>query len=76
MPAFSIVLYTFAFVGLCDRQIWRSSAVVLPIALISFTVVHAIYWSDVRMRAPIIPALAVLAALGCERLTRRRATLV
>lgn len=28
----------------------------------SFTVVHAIYWADMRMRTPLVPAIALLAA--------------
>lgn len=35
------------------------------IALIAaFTAVHALYWADMRMRAPLVPAIALLAA-GC-----------
>ncbi len=33
----------------------------LPVALIAgFFVVHLVYWTDTRMRAPIVPAIAVL----------------
>jgi len=31
---------------------------------IALSLVHAVYWSNLRMRAPIIPALAVIAAAG------------
>ena len=30
--------------------------------VVSFSLVHAVYWSNARMRAPVIPALAVLAS--------------
>lgn len=29
-----------------------------------FVAVHAVYWTDMRMRAPLMPAIAVLAAVG------------
>ena len=29
-----------------------------------FTLVHLLYWSNMRMRAPLIPVLALLAAVG------------
>ena len=42
---------------------WRAWRVMilLPVA---FTVVHAVYWSNARMRGPAMPAVAVLAAAG------------
>ena len=41
--------------------------------VIGLTVVHAFYWTDLRMRAPIVPALALIAAGGCGRGGRFRA---
>ncbi|MGQ0635753.1 MAG: hypothetical protein ACT4QC_14150 [Planctomycetaceae bacterium] len=32
--------------------------------LVGFTAVHALYWADMRMRAPLVPAIALLAARG------------
>lgn len=43
---------------------------IITFAVLSFTVVHAIYWSDMRMRAPLAPVLAVLLAGGCSTLGR------
>jgi 4-amino-4-deoxy-L-arabinose transferase-like glycosyltransferase len=34
---------------------------------VSFTAVHAAYWSDMRMRAPLMPAVCLLAAAGAGR---------
>ncbi|WP_149752530.1 ArnT family glycosyltransferase [Rubripirellula obstinata] len=34
---------------------------------ITLSVVHSVYWSNMRMRAPLTPALAVLVAAGCCR---------
>lgn len=42
-----------------------------------FTAVHAVYWTDMRMRAPLVPFIALLAAAGAaaaaERFRRRKA---
>jgi 4-amino-4-deoxy-L-arabinose transferase-like glycosyltransferase len=32
--------------------------------LVGLTLVHALYWTDLRMRAPIVPAIALIAALA------------
>jgi hypothetical protein len=55
------------FLGLAVLGWWRSSAsgrsLVLGVVLI-FSLVHAAYWSDMRMRAPLGPMLAVAASLA------------
>jgi hypothetical protein len=43
-------------------------AVVLLV--VAFSAVHAVYWTDARMRAPLVPAVAVLAAAGGAGLRR------
>ena len=36
-----------------------------PLLLIlALTAVHAVYWSNLRMRAPVMPMVAALAAVG------------
>jgi len=40
------------------------------ILLATFTLAHAVYWTDMRMRAPLVPVICLLAAAGVERLTR------
>ncbi len=35
--------------------------------LASFTAMHAIYWADMRMRTPLVPAIALLAAASWAR---------
>ncbi|HJT34000.1 MAG TPA: glycosyltransferase family 39 protein [Pirellulales bacterium] len=37
----------------------------------SFTAAHLLYWSDLRMRAPLVPFVSLLAACGVRRLIRR-----
>jgi 4-amino-4-deoxy-L-arabinose transferase-like glycosyltransferase len=36
--------------------------------IVAFTLVHSQYWADMRMRAPLEPLLALLAARGCRAL--------
>jgi hypothetical protein len=46
--------------------------------LLGFTAVHSLYWADMRMRAPLMPAIALLAAHGImsvgNRTSRHRAS--
>ncbi|PQO46528.1 hypothetical protein [Blastopirellula marina] len=37
----------------------------------SFSLVHTFFWSDMRMRSPLVPILAVLACAGVQWLSRR-----
>lgn len=39
--------------------------------LCGFTLVHAVYWTNARMRTPIVPAIAVLATLGAATVRAR-----
>ncbi len=69
---FYIPELALAAVALFRRDSWRWPWVVLPAALAAFTLVHSIYWSDMRMRAPIMPAVALLAAAALPRRTGSR----
>ena len=43
----------------------------LPLLLIlNFTLVHLFYWSNMRMRAPLVPLIALVAARGIAGLFR------
>jgi hypothetical protein len=35
---------------------------------LAFTAVHTVYWTDLRMRAPLIPFLGLLAGWGLARM--------
>ena len=62
---FYILVTIGLFLGLAKlkRTDWfRWTPIVLLLA--SFTLVHLFYWANVRMRAPLIPAIALLAAFG------------
>lgn len=69
--AFYVGLFLLAGMGLSRRNAWRPPFLVLPLLLVAFFLPHAFYWSNVRMRAPLTPALAVLAALGWQELKGR-----
>ena len=37
----------------------------------SLSAVHAVYWSSLRMRAPVVPVVALLAAVGGRQVLQR-----
>jgi hypothetical protein len=64
------VFYSFIYVAIVfaicrlGRSVFSSSWWPIWTLAITLSVVHAIYWSNLRMRAPIVPALAVVAAVA------------
>jgi hypothetical protein len=62
IAGFYVPLFLAVCVGVC-RVIRRGTpAWKYPLALIiGYSAVHALYWADMRMRAPLVPALALLA---------------
>lgn len=66
---FASALWTAPFwlaaaAGLLRRETWRWPRASAPAIVMALTSVHLFYWTDLRMRAPIVPALAILAASG------------
>ena len=53
--------------GLSRRDAWRWPRLAAPATVLALTIVHAFYWTDLRMRAPIVPAIALIAAGGLSR---------
>ncbi len=79
-PALRIVIslfYTGVFIAVLlavarhPRPDWTAWRPVL-VLLVGFTAVHSLYWADMRMRTPLVPALALLAAAGLSSLRRSR----
>ncbi len=76
VAAWYIVEWTLAVIGIC-RVFFRrhhSSRSVLSWSLLlalSLMAVHAFYWSNLRMRAPVMPLVAIAAAAGTTALRRR-----
>jgi Dolichyl-phosphate-mannose-protein mannosyltransferase len=55
-------LWAALLIGLARRSIWRWPEVTAPALLMSLSVVHLVYWTDLRMRAPLVPGIALIAA--------------
>jgi len=63
---FYVVLFAGFVLG-AVRSMGRSDAphwVPALLLVVGFTLVHLVYWSNLRMRGPITPAIALVAALG------------
>lgn len=67
------LLYLAAGMGLkrIGNRIGCSTWWPLPTLVLTLTLVHAVYWSNMRMRAPAIPAIAMLAAASITIPARR-----
>lgn len=65
---FNVVVFVFALRGLLSlrREEWQRWWPTVAL-IASFTAVHFFYWADMRMRAPLVPAIALLAARGLKR---------
>jgi len=66
-------LYVAMFVGCfrLRRCLFTSSWLPVLALFVTLSAVHAIYWSNIRMRAPAIPAIALLAACAIPPLRGR-----
>jgi hypothetical protein len=58
----TLPLWIALALGLFRRQLWKWPQVAAPLCVIGLTLVHTLYWTDLRMRAPIVPAIALIAA--------------
>ena len=58
----TVPLFFALVLGLCERSVWTWPRVAAPLAILGLSIVHAFYWTDLRMRAPIVPAIALVAA--------------
>jgi hypothetical protein len=48
----------------------QTSLADLWLIVLSFMLLHCFYWTDTRMRAPVMPSVCIIAAVGCRRLFR------
>ncbi|MDR3618564.1 MAG: dolichyl-phosphate-mannose-protein mannosyltransferase [Paludisphaera borealis] len=60
--AWTIPLWTALVLGAFHPRFRRWPGVAVPMAIVGLSVVHTLYWTDMRMRAPIVPAIALVAA--------------
>jgi 4-amino-4-deoxy-L-arabinose transferase-like glycosyltransferase len=67
-------VYLLAVAGLVSLRgrLLRSPWLWAGLLCLAFTAVHAVYWTDMRMRAPLIPAVSLAAAAGAAWLSGAR----
>jgi hypothetical protein len=64
-----LILFLVGLVTLVYR--WDDRWALSLILILNFTLVHLLYWSNMRMRAPIVPLIAVVASRGVAELWTR-----
>jgi hypothetical protein len=69
VAAWYIGLYVLVGRGVwwLGRSVWRVPWCWGWSLVLVFSLVHTVYWTNLRMRAPVIPVLALLAARGASR---------
>jgi hypothetical protein len=60
--AWTVPLWAALALGLTSRSLWSWPRIASPMLVIGLTLVHALFWTDLRMRAPIVPAIALIGA--------------
>ena len=63
----TLPLWIALAIGACRRESWRWPMAVAPAFILGLSFVHAFFWTDLRMRASIVPALALVAPLAIRR---------
>jgi 4-amino-4-deoxy-L-arabinose transferase-like glycosyltransferase len=58
----TLPLWLAVFLALPRRDLWYWPRITAPLSAIGLTLVHGFFWTDLRMRAPIVPAIALVAA--------------
>jgi hypothetical protein len=71
--AWTIPLWGALVASLFSRPLWDWPRIAAPMAVIALTIVHTAYWTDLRMRAPIVPAIVLVAASAPTPFRRPRA---
>lgn len=69
--AWTLPLWLALAVGLCRKPLWKWPRVAAPMILLALSAVHAVFWTDLRMRAPIVPAIALIACQAIGPTARR-----
>jgi hypothetical protein len=60
--AWTIPFWIAMLLGLVQAELWRWPRIAAPLVVAGLTLVHSVFWTDLRMRAPIVPAIALIAA--------------
>jgi hypothetical protein len=56
----TVPLWIGLIAGLARLHTWTWPRITAPLWLLALTAVHAVYWTDMRMRAPLVPAIALI----------------
>jgi 4-amino-4-deoxy-L-arabinose transferase-like glycosyltransferase len=60
--AWTVPLWLALGVGLLRRELWSWPSIVAPLLLLALTAVHSVFWTDMRMRVPVVSAIALISA--------------
>lgn len=66
----TIPLFAALLLGVATGASWRWPRASALACVLALTSVHALYWTDLRMRAPVVPAMALIAAGGAVPMGR------
>ena len=71
--AWYLAVYAAALAGVwrLRGKLLRSPWVWGVLLCLVFTLVHTFYWSNLRMRAPLMPFVAIVAAVGAQFVVTR-----
>jgi 4-amino-4-deoxy-L-arabinose transferase-like glycosyltransferase len=58
----TVPLWILLAAGALTANAWRWPRVTALATVVGLMCVHAVFWTDMRMRAPIVPAIAIIAA--------------
>ena len=64
--SWTVPLWGFLIVGLCRPESWKWPRGAAPATLLGLSLVHSVYWTDMRMRSAAVPAIALVTA-SCTR---------
>jgi len=81
LARYSAGAWNAALLGLAVMGVWRlrrdalrSPWVYGLLLALALTCVHTVFWSNIRMRAPVVPLICLLAAYGGQHLRHRKKT--
>ncbi len=60
--AWTLPFWAAVAISLRSRPLWTWPAVACLAQVVALSLVHTVFWTDLRMRAPVVPALALMAA--------------
>jgi 4-amino-4-deoxy-L-arabinose transferase-like glycosyltransferase len=70
--AWTVPLWAALVLGLANRALWSWPRIAATMIVIGLTLVHTVFWTDLRMRAPVVPVIALIAGGAVLPGTRHR----